>query len=144
MRRRRRPGPAPPGTRAAPSPRGPRRSARTAASLSPWLDASADQAELGQRGDPVVEADLLADQTVLDLEDGDAAEAHRLARAGRQAAHRHVLERAAGLGAAPDPLADDGAALGDQVPGALQAGVGGRGPELGRGRPPGAAAAPRS
>src|SRR5260370_13376231 len=76
MGRRRRLGPAPPGTGAAPSPRGPRRSARTAASLSPWLDASADQAELGQRGDPVIEADLLADQAVLDLEDGDAAEAH--------------------------------------------------------------------
>src|SRR6266849_10218622 len=120
MRRRRRLVPAPPGTPAAPSPRGPRRSARTAASLSPWVDASADQAELGQCGDPVVEAALLGDQPVLDLEDGDAAEAHRLACAGRQAAHRHVLERAAGLGAAADPLADDVVALGDQVRGAFE------------------------
>src|SRR6266540_2009427 len=47
-----------------------------------------DQAQLLQDLDAIVESDLLGDQAVFDLEDGDAGEAHRLAAAGRQRTDR--------------------------------------------------------
>src|SRR6266487_6822104 len=65
-----------------------------------------DEAELAERGDAVVEADLLGDEAVLNLQDGGARESHRLAGAGRQRADGHVVERLAGVGATAFPLAD--------------------------------------
>jgi hypothetical protein len=43
-----------------------------------------DEAELPQNRNAVVEADFLGDEAVLDLEDGGASEAHRLAGGGWQ------------------------------------------------------------
>src|SRR6202044_3128302 len=65
-----------------------------------------DQPELGERGDAVVQADLLGNEAVLDLQHGDAGEPHRLARACGQRPERHVVERVAGVGATALPLAD--------------------------------------
>ena len=43
----------------------------------------ADEAELAECGDAVVEADLLDDEAVLDLQDGSAGEPHHLASVSR-------------------------------------------------------------
>src|SRR5262249_42646849 len=81
----------------------------------------AEQPKLRQGGDPVVQADLLDDLAVLELEDGDAGEVHLPARVRGQAAGEEVLEGRAGVGAAAFPLADDVVALGEEL---------GRAPEL--------------
>src|SRR6185437_13652759 len=100
----------------------------------PYLACSGllDEAELTQCGDPVVEADLLGDKAVFDLQHGDPSESHHLAGAGRQFAERHVVERRAGVRAAAFPLADHVVALGDQVGGAPEVQVRERGAELSR------------
>ena len=74
---------------------------------------AAEQPELGQGGDPVIQADLLNDPAVPEPEDGHAGEMHLPARVGRQAAGEEVLEGRAGVGAAAFPLADDVVALGE-------------------------------
>jgi hypothetical protein len=59
-----------------------------------------DQAQLLQGRHPVVDADLLGDQPVFDLEHGHAGEVHLLAATRWQRADRDVIERLPGLGAA--------------------------------------------
>ena len=49
-----------------------------------------EQPKLGQRGDPVIEADFLDYLAVLELEDGDAGEVHLPAGVGGQAAGEEV------------------------------------------------------
>jgi hypothetical protein len=73
-----------------------------------------DQAQLLQGRHPV-DADLLGDQPVLDLDHGHAGELHLLAATRRQRADQDVIERLPGLGAAGLPLADDVVTLGDQI-----------------------------
>src|SRR5262249_42710388 len=93
-----------------------------------------DEAELPQDRDAVVEADFLGDKAILDLEDGGAGKAHRLAGGGWQRADRHVVERVAGMCAAAFPLADDVVALGDEIGGTPEVEVGeGRAELLGEG-----------
>ena len=89
-----------------------------------------DQAELAERGDAVVKADLLGDEAVLDLQDSGAGEPHHLAGVSRQRTDGHVVERVPGVGAAALPLADHVVALGDEIGGAPEVQVGERGAEL--------------
>src|SRR5262249_48165596 len=77
-----------------------------------------DQPELLEHGNAVVEADFLGDEPVLDLQDGDPGEPHRLARGGRQRPDRHVIERRTRGRAAAFPPADHVVPLGDQAGGA--------------------------
>ena len=102
-----------------------------------------DEAELAERGHAVVQADLLGDEAVLDLQHRGAGEPHRPAGAGRQRPVGHVVERVAGLGAAAFPLADHVVAFRDQVGGAPEVQVGKRGAELLRERADRAPAAQR-
>src|SRR5690348_18073721 len=102
----------------------------TAQADLPACSGRADESELAQGGDAVVEADFLGDEAVLDLQDGGAGEPHRLAGVSRQRADRHVVERVPGVGAAALPLADHVVALGDQVGGAPEVQVRERGAEL--------------
>src|ERR1700722_17430427 len=86
-----------------------------------------EQAELGRGSDPIVQADLLDDLAVLELENGRASEVHLPARIRGQASGEKVLERRAGVCATALPLPDDVIAFGDEI---------GRAPEvqIGEGR----------
>src|SRR5262249_50739158 len=89
-----------------------------------------EQPELGQGGNAVVQADLLDDLAVLELEDGHAGEVHLPARVGGQAAGQEVLEGRTGVGPAALPLPDDIVALGDEVGRAPEFHVGERNAEI--------------
>src|SRR5215469_10076942 len=91
----------------------------------------AEEPELGQGGDTVVQADLLNDLAVLEFEDGDSGEVHLPARAGGQTAGEEVPEGRARVGAAAFPLADDVIAFGDEVSRAPELQVGERSTEIG-------------
>src|SRR5262249_39553023 len=74
-----------------------------------------EKPKLGERRDPVVEADLLDDLTVPQTQDRGAGEVHLPPRRRGQRAGQEILEGRAGMRAAALPLADDVVALGDQV-----------------------------
>src|SRR5580700_8471476 len=67
---------------------------------APGYSGALDKAELAERGDTIVKADLLGDDAILNLQYGGAGDPHCLAGASRQRANRHVIERPAGVGAA--------------------------------------------
>src|ERR1700737_2735311 len=98
---------------------------------SPPKSNDAEQPKLGQRGDPVIETNLLDYLAVLELEDGDAGEVHLPARVGGKAAGEEILEGGPGGGAAALPLADDVVALGDEVGRAPEVQIGECGAEIG-------------
>jgi hypothetical protein len=89
-----------------------------------------DQSELLEDGDTVVETEFLGDQSVLDLDDRDAGEPHRLAGVGWECADGHVVEGISGVGASADPLADDVVTFGNEVGPPAEREVGVRGAEL--------------
>src|SRR5208337_750981 len=90
-----------------------------------------EQRELGQGGDPVIQANLLDDLAVLELEDGDAGEVHRPARVGGQSTGQEVVEGRTGVSTAALPLADDVVSLGDEVSRAPEVEIGERCTEIG-------------
>src|SRR5277367_727508 len=98
-----------------------------------WIARSGgpEQAELGQRGDAVVEADLLRDLAVNHLQDRRAGEAHLAAGRGRKAANQEVFEGRTGVGSPAFPLANDIVAFGDQIGGPPEVEVGKRGAKIG-------------
>src|ERR1700722_943979 len=75
----------------------------------------AEQAQLGQSGNSVIEAALLEDPAILNLEDCGSREAHLPARTGGQATNQEVVESGACVGSAALPLADDIVAFSDEV-----------------------------
>jgi AraC family transcriptional regulator of adaptative response/methylated-DNA-[protein]-cysteine methyltransferase len=75
----------------------------------------AEQPQLSEGGDSIIETDFLDDLAILDLEDGGAGEVHLPARVGGRAANQEVLERGAGMGAAALPLPDDIIAFSDEI-----------------------------
>src|SRR5215469_14533961 len=91
----------------------------------------AEQPELRQGGDSVIQADLLDDLAVLEFEDGDAGEVHLPARVGGEAASKEVLESGTGVAAAALPLADNVIAFSDEVGRAPELQVGERSAEIG-------------
>src|SRR3984957_8974014 len=93
-----------------------------------------EQAELGERGDAVVEADLFRDLAVNHLQDCRAGEAHLAAAGGGKAAYKKVVEGRTGVGSASPPLADDRVAFGDEVRGPPEVEVGKRRAEVGHER----------
>src|SRR3954452_13735870 len=85
-----------------------------------------DEVELLEDRDAIVEAELLGDHAVDDLDHGGTGELHPPARVRRQRADGEVVERGAGVGAAALPLPDDVVALGDEVGGRAEAEIGER------------------
>src|SRR5258708_27388754 len=75
----------------------------------------ADETELLQGGDPIVQADFLKDFSVLEFQDGRAGECHLATGIGRQRAHQEVAECGSGMGAAAFPAADDVIAFRDKI-----------------------------
>src|SRR5262250_2933192 len=73
-----------------------------------------EKPELGERRDPVVEADLLDDLTVPQTQDRGAGEVHLPPRRRGQRAHQEIPEGRAGMRAAALPLANHVVAFGDQ------------------------------
>src|ERR1700722_11170541 len=96
-------------------------SARTPGMLAALAGAGArsggglEQAELSQRGHAVVNADLLRDLAVDDLQHRRAGEAHLAAGRRGKAPDQKVIEGRTGVGSAAFPLADHSVALGDQI-----------------------------
>src|ERR1700693_2606707 len=93
-----------------------------------------EQAELSQRCDSVVKADLLRDLAVDDLQHRRAGEAHLAPGPREKAPDQKVIEGRTGVGSAAFPLADDSVALGDQIGDAPEVEVGERGAEVGHER----------
>src|SRR3954471_12452709 len=85
-----------------------------------------DEVELLEDRDAIVEAELLGDHAVDDLDHGGTGELHPPARVRRQRADGEVVERWAGVCAAALPLPDDVVALGDEVGGRAEAEIGER------------------
>src|SRR5688572_14540479 len=75
----------------------------------------ANQPELLERGDAVVEPDLLDDLPVLHLQHRRAGELHPFARVGAQRAHQEIAEGRPGVRAAAFPPAHDVVTLRDQI-----------------------------
>src|SRR5260370_29867361 len=82
--------------------------------------------ERRQRGGTVIEADLLDDLAVDNLQHGGAGEVHLAASGSGEAADQEVVEGRSGVGPAAFPLTDDIVALGDQVRSAPEVEVGER------------------
>ena len=93
-----------------------------------------DETELGQRGDAVVEADLLCDPAVDHLEHRRAGEAHLAAGRGGKAADQEIVEGRTGVGSAAFPLANHIVAFGDQIGGPPEVEVGERRAKVGHER----------
>src|SRR5579863_6952725 len=89
-----------------------------------FASGSFEDAELGQRGDTVVETDLLGDLAVLDPEHRGAGEVRLAARPRRQRAGEKIAKRRPGMRAAAFPAADDIIALGDEIGSAPEVEVG--------------------
>src|SRR5882724_11190890 len=77
-----------------------------------------EQFELSQRGNAVIETDLLDDLAVDDLQHRRTREVHLATRRRRKATDQEIVERRPGVGAAAFPLTDDIIPLGDQISGA--------------------------
>src|SRR4051794_581813 len=90
----------------------------------------AEQPQLGQGGDPVIQVDLLDDPAALEFEDGDASEVHLPARVGGQAASKKVREGRTSVSATTLPLADDIVAFGDEIGRAPEVEIGKRSAEI--------------
>src|SRR3984893_18006758 len=71
------------------------------------LSGGFQEAELRERGNAVVKADLLQDFAVLDLENGCTSKVHFAARRGWQRSDEEIPECRPGMGTAPFPLPDD-------------------------------------
>src|SRR5262249_12542920 len=71
-------------------------------------------AQLLERGDPVVEADFLCNLAVLYPEDGRSSEPHLSSGGSRKGADKEVAAGGPGVRAATFPTADHVVALGDQ------------------------------
>src|SRR5262249_12398762 len=101
---------------------------------APLRSGGFDQPKLGERGDAVVEADLLDDLPVDHLQDRRAREVHLAAGRRGETADQEVVKRRAGVGATTFPLADDVVTFGDQIRGSPEVEVGERGTEVGHER----------
>src|SRR6266550_8719008 len=75
----------------------------------------ADETELLQGGDAVVEADFLDDFSVLELQHGDASEFHLAAGISRQGSHQEVAECGSRMRSAAFPAADDVVTFRDKI-----------------------------
>ena len=75
----------------------------------------ADQTELGEGGDAVVETFFLGDPAVLQAQHRRAGEVHPAAGGGGEVAGQEVTERRPGVSAAAFPATDDMVAFRDQV-----------------------------
>src|SRR5262245_28809612 len=74
-----------------------------------------DQPKLRQSGHAVIEADLLHDLPVEQLQHSGSREMHLAASRSRKTADQKVVESRTGMGPATFPLTDDIVALGDQI-----------------------------
>ena len=92
----------------------------------PHVSGGLHEAELGQRRDAVVQADLFDDLSVLEAQHRRAGEVHLPTRRRRQSADQEVAERWAGVRAATFPAADHVVALSDEVRGAPEIEIGKR------------------
>src|ERR1700737_3597632 len=79
------------------------------------LSGGFQEAELRERGNAVVKADLLQDFAVLDLENGCTSKVHFAARRCWQRSDEEIPECRPGMGAAPFPLPDDIVAFSNQI-----------------------------
>jgi hypothetical protein len=89
----------------------------------------ADEAELLQGRDPIVEADFLKDSSILEFQHGRAGEFHLAARVSRQRSHQEVAERGPRMGSPAFPSADDVIAFRYQIRCAPEVEIGERLPE---------------